>query len=317
MILGLVMFEVFHDVQYLSIVWLFNVRRVETDPGVGSFTRFVFRRSWGMLGIYLGLVLVYGGFMPATRGFVQTDAGAFLVTTVVTTSALLHYYFDGFIWKVRESSTRASLGLAGGGVGDLRVSTHALKWLLLLVPAAVFWVTESRSAPSLERALQLQQSTPGAAQANLKLGVALNGAGRRKEAEAAIVRAVALRPGDRDLRTALAVCRYDLALDQLRNNDARAAEATLRAALPDFPDLVTTCNDKGVALWRAGDLPNAVANLRAALLLDPDMAEAHLNLALVYRDAGAQQQALLHAKRGATLRPEDKEAHNLVQSLSR
>ena len=38
-----VLFEIFHDVQYLAIVWLFNRKRVDTDPQVGGFTRFVFR----------------------------------------------------------------------------------------------------------------------------------------------------------------------------------------------------------------------------------------------------------------------------------
>ena len=37
-----------------------------------------------------------------------------ILTGVVTASTLLHFYYDGFIWKVRERSTRQSLGLAGG-----------------------------------------------------------------------------------------------------------------------------------------------------------------------------------------------------------
>jgi hypothetical protein len=63
-LLGLILFEVFHDVQYLAIVWLFNRRRVETDKGVGGFTAFVFRRSWGLVGLYLAMVFAYGGLGP-------------------------------------------------------------------------------------------------------------------------------------------------------------------------------------------------------------------------------------------------------------
>ena len=36
MLVGIALFEVFHDVQYLTIVWIFNVNRVDRNPGVGS-----------------------------------------------------------------------------------------------------------------------------------------------------------------------------------------------------------------------------------------------------------------------------------------
>src|SRR5258708_1975163 len=57
---GIALFEVFHDVQYLSIVWVFNLNRVQKDPGVGAFTRFLFRRSGALVGVYVGLVVAYG-----------------------------------------------------------------------------------------------------------------------------------------------------------------------------------------------------------------------------------------------------------------
>ena len=42
---GIALFEVFHDVQYLSLVWIYNRNRVEKDSSIGGFMRFVFRRS--------------------------------------------------------------------------------------------------------------------------------------------------------------------------------------------------------------------------------------------------------------------------------
>src|SRR5713226_4367930 len=41
---GIALFEVFHDVQYLSLVWIYNRSRVEKDRSIGGFMRFVFRR---------------------------------------------------------------------------------------------------------------------------------------------------------------------------------------------------------------------------------------------------------------------------------
>jgi len=60
-LVGIALFEVFHDVQYLSLVWIYNRKRVESDSSIGGFMRFVFRRSGALVGVYVGLVLAYGG----------------------------------------------------------------------------------------------------------------------------------------------------------------------------------------------------------------------------------------------------------------
>ncbi|MFL6527424.1 MAG: hypothetical protein ACJ8IQ_04930, partial [Chthoniobacterales bacterium] len=44
-LVGIALFEVFHDVQYLSLVWIYNRNRVEKDNTISGFMRFVFRRS--------------------------------------------------------------------------------------------------------------------------------------------------------------------------------------------------------------------------------------------------------------------------------
>src|SRR6185312_15136040 len=59
---GIALFEVFHDVQYLSLVWIYNRNRVEKDRSIGGFLRFVFRRSGSLVGLYVGLVFAYGAF---------------------------------------------------------------------------------------------------------------------------------------------------------------------------------------------------------------------------------------------------------------
>src|ERR1700682_1809285 len=59
-LVGVALFEVFHDVQYLAIVWIYNRTRVERDTSIRGFMRFVFRRSGALIGVYVGLVLAYG-----------------------------------------------------------------------------------------------------------------------------------------------------------------------------------------------------------------------------------------------------------------
>src|SRR6266850_5058254 len=68
-LVGVALFEVFHDVQYLAIVWIYNRRRVEKDETIGGFMRFVLRRSGSLIGVYVGLVLAYGSI-----AFLQSSA---------------------------------------------------------------------------------------------------------------------------------------------------------------------------------------------------------------------------------------------------
>ena len=108
---GIALFEVFHDVQYLSLVWIYNRTRVEKDPSIRGFMRFIFRRSGSLVGLYIGLVFAYGslGYFKET----EIETIKRFLTGVVAASGLLHFYYDGFIWKVRERSTREHLGLPG------------------------------------------------------------------------------------------------------------------------------------------------------------------------------------------------------------
>src|SRR5213595_1488989 len=127
-LVGIALFEVFHDVQYLSIVWIYNRKRVESDNSIGGFMRFVFRRSGALVGVYVGLVLAYGG-LSLSKSYVGIEAVKRILTGVVTASALLHFYYDGFIWKVREKSTRQSLGISGG-TADISTNRSLPTWAL-------------------------------------------------------------------------------------------------------------------------------------------------------------------------------------------
>src|SRR5260370_23728868 len=109
---GIALFEVFHDVQYLWLVWIYNRSRVEKDPSIRGFMRFVFRRSGSLIGLYIGLVFAYGslGYFKET----EIETIKRFLTGVVAASGLLHFYYDGFILKMRERSTREHLGLSRG-----------------------------------------------------------------------------------------------------------------------------------------------------------------------------------------------------------
>jgi tetratricopeptide (TPR) repeat protein len=69
-------------------------------------------------------------------------------------------------------------------------------------------------------------------------------------------------------------------------------------------------NKLGLALWKAGDLPDAVAQLEQALRLKPDFAEAHNNLGSVLMEQGRLGEAVGQYEEALRLKPEHAEAHN-------
>src|SRR3989440_2197435 len=188
-LVGIALFEVFHDVQYLSLVWIYNRKRVETDSSIGGFMRFVFRRSGSLIGLYVGLVLAYGA-LGYFKSHIGIDTVKRVLTGVVTASALLHFYYDGFIWKVREKSTRQSLGI-GGGTADVSTSAFLPSWAVhgaksgavFVIPLGRLWFWQVRAPRSeLERLGQIVADLPVGARQHSNYGKALQEAGRLDEA---------------------------------------------------------------------------------------------------------------------------------------
>src|SRR6266699_2407046 len=189
-LVGIALFEVFHDVQYLSLVWIYNRNRVEKDSNIGGFMRFVFRRSGSLMGLYLGLVFAYGS-LSYFNAHLGIDTVKRILTGVVTASTLLHFYYDGFIWKVRERSTRQSLGLAGGTT-DVSLSgflpswaLHGLKWAAVFVlPLSALWFWQTHLAISeVQRRAWLVADVPVGAKQHFDYGLALQKEGQWEQAE--------------------------------------------------------------------------------------------------------------------------------------
>jgi tetratricopeptide (TPR) repeat protein/branched-subunit amino acid transport protein len=186
---GIALFEVFHDVQYLSLVWIYNRNRVEKDSSIGGFMRFVFRRSGALVGLYIGLVFAYGS-LGYFNSRLEVETIKRVLTGMVAASSLLHFYYDGFIWKVREKATRESLGLTGGTTStasnELLPSwmLHGLKWVaVFVIPLGALFLGQLRgSAPETERERLIVATLPIGARQHLNYGFALEKAGRFDEA---------------------------------------------------------------------------------------------------------------------------------------
>ena len=97
-----------HMTQYLAIVWRYN-RNLAQKPQrarAGWFQRLHARGGWWIAGAYVIVCLLYGDIVT-TR---QASRGAMSVLLAIGfTSTLLHYYFDGFIWKIRHQQNQENL----------------------------------------------------------------------------------------------------------------------------------------------------------------------------------------------------------------
>jgi hypothetical protein len=117
---GFAVLGIVHMTQYLAIVWRYN-RSLATRPGrarAGVFRSFHARGTWLTAAVYVAVCLAYGSTITTVH------EGRWLMSALLAigfTSTLMHYYFDGFIWKVRHSENRENLSLE-------RESTPAVSW---------------------------------------------------------------------------------------------------------------------------------------------------------------------------------------------
>ena len=303
-LVGIALFEVFHDVQYLSLVWIYNRNRVEKDSNIGGFMRFVFRRSGSLIGLYVGLVFAYGS-LSYFNAHLGIDTVKRILTGVVTASTLLHFYYDGFIWKVRERSTRQSLGLAGGtadvSLGGFLPSwaVHGLKWAAVFVlPLGALWFWQTHlNVPEVQRRAWLVADVPIGAKQHFEYGLALQKEGRWEEAEQQYKIALSYKPADAKshsnlARVLMAQARYDAAVPH--------TEEALRLQ----PDNGEFHLDYASLLQRLGRADEAGPQYEAAARLLPDSPEAHYNYALILASAGKENDVLRELQRAVQLKPD-------------
>jgi tetratricopeptide (TPR) repeat protein len=345
-LVGIALFEVFHDVQYLSLVWIYNRKRVESDRSIGGFMRFVFRRSGALVGVYVGLVLAYGG-LSLSKSYVGIDAVKRILTGVVTASALLHFYYDGFIWKVREKSTRQSLGITGGATDPSKNAflpswaLHGAKWVaVFVIPLVALWFTEVRSAQGkLERLSAIVADLPSSVRAHFNYATALQEAGRTDEAAGHFSEALRLNPGSAkghvnlagllmeqgkldDAQThfeqALRIepnnaeyhSGYAYLLEQLGHDDQAAAES--EASIRLAPKSAQAYYSYGAFLEKHGKIEEAIAHYRQSLQLDPRLVDAHIDLGSLIFDNGDLSEAKEHFQKASNLNPKLAQPHNYL-----
>lgn len=299
--LGYILFESCHDIQYLALVWFVNRNRAQTDAKVGSFIQFLFRPRAVLVALYIGVCLAFGS-ISLLRNY-----GEGLVTQWATIAfmvfAMLHYYLDGFIWKIRETDTRTSLGVLDGAAGGGRMSwlaqlplgwRHATLWLLFLVPAA--WLGYA----------QWQERGPAAANHEDRVARSKAKAERRLQ----IADDVAAAFPDSAL-SHFNLC--SVLVDQKIWSRAVASCAQTVVLQPGWPQAE---RKTGMAFLGAKELRKAEKHFIKALDADPGLTEARLGLAFVYAAAQRLAEAENVLKTALQHDPQSAAAHFALGELA-
>jgi Flp pilus assembly protein TadD len=309
---GIALFEVFHDVQYLSLVWIYNRNRVEKDSSIGGFMRFVFRRSGSLVGLYIGLVFAYGS-LAYFNSRLEVETIKRVLTGVVAASSLLHFYYDGFIWKVREKSTRESLGLAGGSAAMASDEflpswlLHGLKWVgVFVLPLTALWFGQTHgSVPQVQRESWVVADLPVGGRQHLDYGTALQGAGRLDEAIEQYHIALGFDPNE-------AKTHYGLATALMAQSKIDNALEHFEDALRLDPKAGTYHYDYGYALERVGRYDEAAMQYQAAIKFKPKSALYRYGYAAYLMKTHKLDEAIEEYQEAVRLKPNFIEAHSTL-----
>jgi tetratricopeptide (TPR) repeat protein len=306
------MFESWHDIQYLAIVWVFNLNRARKNPESGLFIRLLFRPRAPLALAYIFLCLAFGALTHAWRLF--DDATMMrIVAAFVPAMALLHYYLDGFIWKIREEETRQALGVHSyqqpapverPPAWIPAWARHAALWLLLVIPGVLFFLMESKgqAARPLQVYENLVATFPDSAHARHQLGKELMDAGRLREAKVHFERASALNPNLHEVLVKLGI----LLVDQ---GDPASARPYFERALKIDPKDAQVHNNLGIVFDELGELEKAKTHLELAVDINPEYALAHNNLGMVLARLGDGARARVHHLRAIGIAPDFADAH--------
>jgi tetratricopeptide (TPR) repeat protein len=308
--------------------------------------RFVFRRSGSLIGLYVGLIFAYGA-LGYFKSHVGIDTVKRALTGVVTASALLHFYYDGFIWKVREKSTRQSLGISGG-TADVSKNgflpswaLHGVKWVaVFVIPLGALWLGQVRTVRSeLERLALIVADLPVGARAHSNYATALQEAGRLDEASEEFSTALRFNPNSPKTHVNLAAVLigkeklqeaqthfeaalridpdnaeyhsgYAYLLERL-GRDAQAA-AECEAAVRLAPRSAPAWHSYGAFLEKHGKLEEAIAQYRRGVQVDPGLVDAHIDLGSALFVKGDLPEAKAHYLEASRLEPKLAQPHNYL-----
>lgn len=300
-ILGIAIFEVFHDVQYLTTVWIYNRKLVEKDVRLGPSLRLLFRPTLLCVALYVGFCWLYGFSGALGNSFLGEGNKA--IPALLLTSGMLHFYFDSFLWNVREKSIRDDLDFSAESQTPGEPKSPVLlrgipggAWAYFIIPLVLLAAIQWRHSPTeLEWNQSLANSLPTNELVLINLGQLLHNAGQDKAALEPIRKAAALYP--RSMRTQIQL----LAVTSALKLEGEAAEALHRITALGGEDPMFHVQ-MGDSVHQTSPA-TAARHYALALKLDPQSFEAHNNLASLLASQGNLQAAREHLVQASRISP--------------
>lgn len=343
LLVGVAMFEVCHAVQYYAIVWVYNRRLADRVGSQFGWLGFLFRERWVFVGLYLAAILAFGSINLFSQVIPDATVQRVLIA-VLSTSALLHFYYDGFIWKVREPKTSVNLNIDTSAADPIRFRVpgilHAAKWgafFTLVFGLMSLEVIRRPQLASREQALldYLVGVAPDLPELQLRLSHQARLRGDFQQAVVLAEKAVQRRPrshgAHRDYGNALRDAgRLPAAVDQLRAAVSLAprdwenhyelantltelqrwteADASYRAAAELEPHDAKVQHAWGLMFVRQGDLAAAAPHFRRAVESAPQSLVIRRALVDTLSDLKQYDDAVAVAREGLSLAPQSAEA---------
>jgi Tfp pilus assembly protein PilF len=316
LLVALVIWELFHDVQYNALVWIYNQRRVSQGMTASSLEKFLFRPNLSRVALYALLVVLYGSFGVATDYVnvqvpdpLQVGVGSALLrfwTGIFIASALLHFYLDGFIWRVREGEFRTGLGIREKKANAIETSSSTRvgwysgwKWAFFVVPVVLLGASEysGNGMPVLNQYRSVTRIVPDSAQAHFTLAMMETSSENYEAAAEHFERATAIQP---DLARAHAM------LGDIYSHAERytlAREHYLKATALDPTDFEVR-GHLGTMLLTQGKVIEAIPHLQAAADHLPDDALLAYLLGTALIDIRGVKEGLPYLFRAVQLDPQ-------------
>ena len=290
LVIGYAAFAVFHDIQYFAIVWVYNNNLVKRQERTTKVLRTFFTtRTLPILAAYMLVSFAYGS-INMMEGFLKSEQAINVIEIFVITSTILHYYFDGFIWKMKDRKNQANLGIkAEDGIKRIgarsiqsrlfrfssyfRETGRQLAYFALPVAGLAlfqfYWTADE--ADAREKMVEL---FPDLAGAHNNLGVFYSRLGDWDKASGEYRRALELDQGAYEAHK-------NLGLLYAQQGLLDEAHAHYQQAIDNKPEYVEALNSQGLVFMQRGQVDKAQQRFMEALA-EFEYAPAYNNLGTAY-----------------------------------
>ncbi len=320
LLLGVLMWEVFHDIQYDVLVWFFQRQRVDKNLNASPVEKWLFTKGWSRLVCYTSLVLSYGfigvitsfGDLNMPERLMSGSSVAQWIFRIILASALLHFYFDGFIWRIRDKSIRQGLNVPDENSVGLKSPinsfvTHGWKWAFFIVPVGYLGFSQynGRVVPFDSQMRNLAEAIPGSWLAHFFVGASYTEKGNQDSAVTQYRLALKYKP--------------DFAIGHMllgnllvnKNEDKEAMEHFLKSIELDSNSLEGRLS-LGTQFLKMEQPLSALEQFKAALVMQPENPVATFDLASAFFQLNRISEAEEYLEKTLLLEPNQSKALNYM-----